>query len=95
MILFKVLLVIAFAAAGVLLALSNPGSTEVNYLVGQIEIPTAWLVVGTLAVGALIGAGIGAAAAVQWRYRARKWQRKAEEAHEALGHLRDSSPRGA
>lgn len=95
MIVIKVLLVIVFAAGGVLLAVSNPGSTEVNFLVGRAEIPTIWLVVGSLTVGALLGAAFSGVAVVRWRHRARQWRQKAERAEQEPGHLRNLPYQGA
>ena len=89
MIVVKALIIIAVVAFGVMLAVSNPGSTTLNYLAGEIEIPTAWLVVGSIAAGIVVGGAVVGMAGLQWRYRARRWRRKAETAEQELNNLRN------
>jgi uncharacterized integral membrane protein len=89
LIVVKALIIIAVVLFGVMLAVSNPGSTTLNYLAGEMEIPTAWLVVGSIAAGAVVGGALVGMGVLQWRYRARQWRRKAEAAEQELGNLRN------
>jgi uncharacterized integral membrane protein len=95
LIVVKVLLVVAFAACGATRAVSNPGSTHVGDLLGQVDMPAAWRVVGSVTAGALLGVTLAGAAVVRWRQRARRWQRKAEEARQERAHLRSLPYPGA
>lgn len=84
----KALVLLVMVAFGILLAVFNPGNVTVEFLVARAEMPLAWLIVGSLAEGALFGAAIIGAGLVRWRHRARQWQREAEVAREELANLR-------
>jgi putative membrane protein len=84
----KALVLLVVVAFGILLAVFNPGTVTVDFLVARAEIPLAWLIAGSLAAGALFGAVIIGAGLVRWRHRARLCQREAEVAREELANLR-------
>ena len=78
MIVVKVLPVVAFAARGVWLAVSNRGSVCLGYLAGGMGMPAAWRVIGRMAFGALPGAAVSGAPVLRWPHRA----------EQGAGHLR-------
>lgn len=84
----KALVLLVVVAFGILLAVFNPGDVTVDLLVARADMPMAWLIAGSLAAGALLGAVIIGAGLVRWRHRARQWQREAEVAREELANLR-------
>ncbi|VAX06964.1 hypothetical protein MNBD_GAMMA26-1993 [hydrothermal vent metagenome] len=84
----KLIIVLLVMMLGVVVAVTNPGSISLNYVLGIAEIPLSIVLVVALSLGALLGIIVSLGVLLRLKHENSKLQRKAQLTTVEVNNLR-------
>ncbi|SCZ49194.1 lipopolysaccharide assembly protein LapA domain-containing protein [Thiohalomonas denitrificans] len=83
------IILLCFAAAGLGFAVLNAGDVQLNYYFGEAVLPLALVVVGALAVGALLGLLSAAGMLLARKHESNRLRRRLRLAEQEIRNIRE------